>query len=96
MKVLFMLFQMFVIVIVFGFIYISLLAIGLAVKEHGVHPAYYIPVAISLLIYPFLLYRYRQWFNAGRRLYAYSWTLASASFFIVFLYLYIDQIIGKG
>jgi hypothetical protein len=95
MKVLFMLFQMIVILIVFGFIYMSLLAIGLAVKEHSVHPAYYIPVVLTLLLYPFLLYRYRQWFNAGRRLYAYSWTLASASILIVLLYLYVDQIVGR-
>jgi hypothetical protein len=95
MKVLFMVFQMMIILIVFGFIYMSLLAIGLAVREHCLHPLYYTPVVGLLLLYPFLLYRYRQWFNVGRRLYAYSWTLASSSILIVLLYLYVDQIVGS-
>jgi len=94
MKLLFMAVQMAVILIVFAFIYTALVAIRLAVAQQGLSALMYLPVLFVLLVFPFLLYRYRRWFNAGRMLYAYSWTLASASLIIVLLYLYIDQIVG--
>ncbi len=94
MRLLFMVVQMVVLLIVFAFIYTALVAIKLAVAEYGVSGWMYLPVLLVLVIFPFLLYRYRQWFDAGRMLYAYSWTMASASLVIVLLYLYVDQIVG--
>ncbi len=94
LKLLFMLVQMIVVMVVFAFLYMSFAAIKLGVQYEGVSEIMYLPLFGVLFLFPVLLYRYRTWFNAGRMLYAYSWTMASASIIIVMLYAYIDQIVG--
>ncbi len=92
MKVIFMIAQMMVLLVVYIIVYTSFLAVGYAIEKYDVSPIMYFPVVVALVIFPVLLYRYRQMFNAGNMLVATIWTMASASLTIVLLYVYIAQI----
>jgi len=94
MKVIFMLAQMLVLSIVYIIIYTSFLAVGYAIKQYGASPVMYFPVVIALVIFPILLYKYRQMFNAGHMLVATIWMMGTASLTIVLLYVYISQMMG--
>ncbi len=89
-----MLVQMLVLSIVYIIIYTSFLAVGYAIEQHGVSSVMYFPVVIALVIFPILLYKYRQMFNAGHMLVATIWMMGTASLTIVLLYVYISQITG--
>ncbi len=91
-KVMFMLAQMVVLSIVYIIVYTSFLAVGYAIEQYGVSPVMYFPVVVALVIFPILLYKYRQMFNAGKMLVAFVWMMATASLTIVLLYVYIAQI----
>lgn len=93
MAVLFMIVQMIVLGVVYTIVYTSFLAVGYAVKSYGVSWAMHIPVLVVLIIFPVLLYKYRQMFNAGHMLSAFVWMMASASLVIVLLYVYVAQLI---
>ncbi len=93
-KVLFMIAQMAVLLVVYIIVYTSFLAVGYAIEQYGVSPVMYFPVALALVIFPILLYKYRQMFNAGKMLIATTWMMATASLTIVLLYAYIAQITG--
>ena len=94
MKIIFMLAQMMVLAVVYIFVYTSFLAVGFAVEEHGVSLVMYFPVFVALAIFPILLYKYRQMFNSGKMLLAFTWMMGAASLTIVLLYAYIAQITG--
>jgi len=93
-KVLFMLVQMVVLSIVYVIVYTSFIAVGYAIEEYGVSPVMYFPVFVALVIFPILLYKYRQMFNAGKMLVAFTWMMATASLTVVLLYTYVAQITG--
>lgn len=93
-KVLFMIVQMVVLTMVYIIIYTSFIAVGYAIEEYGVSQVMYFPVFVALVVFPILLYKYRQMFNAGNMLVAFIWTMASASLIIVLLYVYVAQITG--
>ena len=93
-KVLFMLAQMLVLSIVYIIVYTSFVAVGYAIEEYGVSPVMYFPVFVALVIFPILLYKYRQMFNAGKMLVAFTWMMATASLTVVLLYAYVAQITG--
>lgn len=93
-KILFMIAQMVVLSIVYIIVYTSFVAVGYAIEQFGVSPVRYFPVVMALVIFPVLLYRYRQMFNAGKMMGAFIWTMATASLTIVLLYVYIAQIAG--
>ena len=93
-KVIFMLAQMLVLSMVYIIIYTSFVAVGYAIEQYGVSPVMYFPVFVALVIFPILLYKYRQMFNAGKMLVAFVWMMATASLTIVLLYVYIAQITG--
>ena len=93
-KVLFMLTQMVVLSIVYIIVYTSFVAVGYAIEEYGVSPVMYFPVFVALVIFPILLYKYRQMFNAGKMLVAFTWMMATASLTVVLLYAYVAQITG--
>ena len=93
-KVLFMIAQMIVLSMVYIIVYTSFVAVGYAIEEYGLSPVMYFPVFVALVIFPILLYKYRQMFNAGKMLVAFIWTMATASLTIVLLYVYIAQITG--
>jgi len=92
MKFIFMLGQMMVLLVVYIIVYTSFLAVGYAIEKYDVSPMMYFPVLVALVVFPILLYKYRQMFNAGHMLVATIWTMASASLTIVLLYVYIAQI----
>ncbi|PHS34626.1 MAG: hypothetical protein COA92_01660 [Sulfurovum sp.] len=94
MKIIFMFAQMLVLSVVYIIIYTSFLAVGYAIDQHGVNPVMYAPVVIAFVIFPILLYKYRQMFNAGKMLVATIWMMATASLTIVLLYVYILQMTG--
>jgi hypothetical protein len=91
-RVLFMIVQMIVLAMVYIIVYTSFLAVGYAIEEYGISPVMYFPVFMALIIYPILLYKYRQMFNAGKMLVAFVWTMATGSLIIVLLYVYVLQI----
>jgi len=89
-----MLAQMVVLSVVYIIVYTSFLAVGYAIEQYDVSPVMYFPVFVALVIFPVLLYKYRQMFNAGKMLVAFTWMMATASLTIVLLYVYIAQITG--
>ncbi len=93
-RVLFMIVQMVVLTMVYIIIYTSFVAVGYAIEEYGLSSVMYFPVFVALVIFPILLYKYRQMFNAGRMMGAFIWTMATASLIIVLLYVYVEQIVG--
>ena len=93
-RVLFMIVQMVVLAMVYIIVYTSFVAVEYAIKEYGLSVMMYFPVAAAMVIFPILLYKYRQMFNAGKMLVAFIWTMATASLVIVLLYVYIAQITG--
>ena len=93
-RVLFMLVQMVVLAMVYIIIYTSFVAVGYAIDEYGMSHMMYLPVVVAMVVFPILLYKYRQMFNAGRMLVAFIWTMATASLVIVLLYVYVAQIAG--
>ncbi len=94
LKILFMFGQMIVISMVYIIVYTSFVAVQYAIKEYALSPVMYFPVLMALVIFPVLLYKYRQMFNAGRMLAAITWMMATASLTIVLLYVYVVQITG--
>lgn len=94
LKILFMFAQMIVISMVYIIVYTSFVAVQYAIKEYALSPVMYFPVLMALVIFPVLLYKYRQMFNAGRMLAAITWMMATASLTIVLLYVYVVQITG--
>jgi hypothetical protein len=93
-RVLFMLVQMVVLAMVYIIVYTSFVAVGHAIEEYGMSPVMYLPVIVAMVVFPILLYKYRQMFNAGKMLLAFIWMMATASLVIVLLYLYVAQITG--
>ena len=93
-KVLFLIAQMLVLSIVYIIVYTSFLAVQYAIEKYELSPVMYFPVFVALVVFPVLLYKYRQMFNAGRMLTAVTWMMATASLTIVLLYVYIAQITG--
>ena len=93
-KVLFMLAQMVVLAMVYIIVYTSFVAVGFAIDEYGMSKLMYLPVVVAMVVFPILLYRYRQMFNKGKMLLAFIWTMATASLVVVLLYVYIAQITG--
>ena len=92
MRIIFMFMQMFILLIVFGIIYTSFVAVQYTIEEQGVSSVAYLPVLLSLILFPILLYKYRQMFNRGKMLGASVWTISSSSVIIIALYLYIDKL----
>ena len=93
-RVLFMLVQMVVLAMVYIIVYTSFVAVGLAIEKYGMSHLMYLPVVVAMVVFPILLYKYRQMFNAGKMLLAFIWMMATASLVVVLLYLYIVQITG--
>ncbi len=94
MRVLFMFVQMMILSVVYIIIYTSFKAVQYAIEKLDVSVLMYIPVVIAMVVFPVLLYKYRQMFNAGKMLVATIWTMAVASLTVVLLYMYIAQITG--
>ena len=94
MKIIFMVAQMMVLLIVYIFVYTSFKAVQYSIEKFDTSPVMYFPVLVAMVIFPVLLYKYRQMFNTGKMLIASVWMMATASLTIVLLYVYIVQVTG--
>jgi len=92
-NVMFLFLQMFMILIVYGFVYTSFIAVKLAVAKYDLTMMTYLPEVIALIVYPVVLYKSRQTFKQDKRLRATAWVMGWASVIIVFLYAHLSQLI---
>jgi hypothetical protein len=92
--VLFFLLQVMLLLIVYGFVYTSFVAVKLASEKYGLTFMAYMPVIIALVAYPVVLYKSRAMFKKNKRLRAIGWVLGWASVIIVALYVFLSQLIS--
>ena len=93
-NVMFMLLQMFMLLIVYGFVYTAFVAVKLVIVKYDLTVMTYLPEFIALVAYPVVLYKTRGVFRQGRRLRAVAWVMGWASVIIVSLYLHISQLVS--
>jgi hypothetical protein len=93
-KLLFMLFQMVMTLIVYGFVYTAMVGVRLAAAQYGLTFMAYLPEVLAVAGYPVVLYRTRRMFASGKRLRAVAWCLAWASVIIVLLYVHLDNLVS--
>ena len=93
-RVIFMLFQMFMLLIVYGFVYTSLVAVKLAIVKYNLTFMSYLPEIIALVGFPVVLYKTRRMFVQKKQLRAAGLVMAWATVIIVFLYLHLSQLVG--
>ena len=94
-QALFYIMQMFILLIVYGFVYTSFVAVKLAAVKYSLTFMAYLPEVLALAAYPVVLYRTRKMFQHGKMLRAVGWMLGWASLIIVFLYLHLSQLIPE-
>lgn len=92
--VLFYIMQIFMLLIVYGFIYTSLVGVKLAAAKYNLTLMVYLPEVLALVAYPVVLYRTRKMFQHGKMLRAAGWVMGWASLIIVLLYLHLSQLVG--
>ena len=92
-NVFFMFFQMFMVLTVYGFTYISLVAVKMAVATYGLTFMTYLPEVLAIVGYPVVMFKTMKMFKAGKRLRAVAWMMAWASVIIVALYVHLSQLI---
>ena len=92
-NIMFMVFQMIMLLIVYGFIYTSFIAVKMAIAKYDLTFMTYLPEFIALIVYPVVLYKTRQMFSRDKRLRAVAWVMGWASVIIVFLYAHLSQLI---
>ena len=92
-KLLFMLFQMVMILIVYGFVYTAFYGVKLAAAKYGLSFMVYLPEVLALVLYPVVLYRTRKIFAQKKYLRAVAWCMAWASVIIVMLYVHLDKLV---
>ena len=92
-NVLFMVFQMFMVLTVYGFAYTSLIAVKMVVTTYGLTFMTYLPEVLSVIGYPVVMFKTRKMFKTGKKLRAVAWMMAWASVIIVVLYAHLSQLI---
>jgi hypothetical protein len=92
-KIFFMLFQIFMLLIVYGFVYSAFVAVKLAIAKYGLTFMTYIPETIALIGFPVILHKTRRMFDQEKRLRAVGLVMAWASVIIVFLYFHLSQLV---
>ncbi len=93
-QVLFYLMQIFMLLIVYGFVYTSFVGVKLSAAKYGLTVMVYLPEILALVAYPVVLYKTRKMFQQGKMLRAVGWMMGWASVIIVFLYLHLSQLVG--
>ena len=89
---LFIVFQVVVLLIVYAFVYTALVATKLAIAKYHLTVMAYLPVLFALFGYPVVLYQTRKQFRTGHRLRAVGLVLSWAAVLIVMLYLFLAQL----
>lgn len=92
-NVLFMFFQMLMILTVYGFVYTSLVAVKMAVAKYDLTVMTYLPELMATLAYPVVMFKTLKMFKKGKRLRAVAWMMAWASVIIVALYVHLSKLI---
>jgi len=92
-KLFFVFFQMFMLLVVYGFVYTSLIAVKIAIAKYDLTFMTYLPEVIALVAYPVVIFKTLKMFKVGKRLRAVAWMMGWASVIIVFLYLHLSQLI---
>ena len=87
----FMFFQMFMILVVYGFVYSAFIAVKMAIEEQELTEMTYLPEFIALAGYPVVIFRTLKMFKSKKRLRAVAWMMGWASVIIVFLYFHLCE-----
>ena len=90
----FVVLQCVMLLIVYGFVYTSFVAVKVAIVNYHVSSLAYFPVVLTLFGYPWILYRSRRMFQAKRGLRAVGCLFGWASVIIVGLYAFLSQLIA--
>ena len=93
-QVFFYIVQMFMLLIVYGFVYTSFVAVKLAAAKYNLTFMAYLPEVLALVAYPVVLYKTRKMFQQGKMLRAVGWVMGWASLIIVLLYTHLSQLAG--
>lgn len=88
----FVVFQIFMLLIVYAFVYTSFIALRLAVAKYDLTFMVYLPAVLALIGYPVVLYKTRKQFQQNKTLRAVMWVLSWASAIIVGLYWHLSHI----
>jgi hypothetical protein len=94
-KVFFMIFQMFMVLTVYAFVYTSLVAVKMAVATYGLTFMTYLPEVLAIIGYPVVMFKTLKMFKAGKKLRAVAWMMAWASVIIVALYVHLSQLVAN-
>ena len=86
--------QIFMLLIVYGFVYTSLVGVKLAAAKYHLTFMAYLPEVLALVAYPVVLYKTRKMFQQGKMLRAVGWVMGWASLIIVLLYTHLSQLAG--
>ena len=92
-NVFFMLFQIFMVLTVFGFAYTSMVAVKLAVAKYGLTKMAFLPEFLAVVGYPVVMFKTLKMFKSEKRLRAIAWMMAWASVIFVALYVHLSQLI---
>ncbi len=92
-NVFFMLFQIFMLLLVYGFVYTSMVAVKMAITKFDLTFMTYLPEVIAAAGYAFVVFKTLKMFKADKRLRAVAWMMAWASVIIVSLYVHLSQLI---
>ena len=92
-KMFFVFFQMLMVLIVYGFVYPSFVAVKTAVIKYDLTFMTYLPEVLALFAYPVVIFKTLKMFKQGKRLRAIAWMIAWASVIIVALYAHLSQLI---
>ncbi|BAF71121.1 hypothetical protein [Sulfurovum sp. NBC37-1] len=90
----FVMLQVFMLLIVYSFVYTSLVGAKLAIVKYHLTSIAYLPVVFVMFAYPMVLYKTRRMFREHKRLRATGWMLGWAVVAIVFLYAFLSQLIA--
>jgi len=90
----FVLVQILMLLIVYGFVYTSFIAVKLAIVKYHLSVMSYLPVVLALVAYPVVLYWSRKMFRENKRMRAVGWMMGWASVIIVALYAFLSQLVG--
>ncbi len=93
-QILFYIVQIFMLLIVYGFVYTSFIAVKLATAKYNLTFMAYLPEVLALTAYPVVLYKTRKMFQQRKMLRAVGWLMGWASLIIVFLYLHLSHLVG--
>jgi len=91
-NLLFMLFQMMMLLIVYGVAYTALIGVKIVMQKYDLGGVLFAPEVLALILYPVVLHRTRRMFKAKKRVRAVAWCMGWASLIIVVLYMHLERL----